>query len=189
MDGHQAGNAAALLVLAADQVAGALRGDEADVDAGRRLDLVEVDREAVGEHEQVAGRDPVGDVGLPDLGLLLVREQDHHDVAAAGGVGDVEDLEAGGLGIGAARRVRAEADDDVDAGVLQVERVGVALRAVAEDRDRLALERLEGRVVLVDHRAVVAHLALSSGRFGGAVVPFAAVSEFGAPAYRSSGPG
>ena len=68
-----------------------------DVDAGRRLDLAEVDREAVGEQEQVAGRDAVGDLRLPDLGLLLVRQQDHHDVAAAGGVGDVEDLEPGRL--------------------------------------------------------------------------------------------
>ena len=62
VDGHQAGDAAALLVLAADQVAGALRGDHADVDAGGRLDLAEVDREAVGEHQQVAVGDPVGDL-------------------------------------------------------------------------------------------------------------------------------
>jgi hypothetical protein len=159
VDGHQAGDTTALLVLAADEMPRPLRSDEADVDSGRGIDLVEVDGEAVGEHEQVPGRDPVGDVGFPDLGLLLVREQDHHDVAAAGGVGDVEDLETGRLGIGAARRIGAKADDDVHSGLLQVQRVGVSLRAVAEDRDRLALERLERRVVLVDHRAVVAHLA------------------------------
>ena len=29
-----------------------------------------------------------------DLAVLLVGEQDHHDVAARGGVGDVEHLEA-----------------------------------------------------------------------------------------------
>ena len=154
VDGHQAGDAAALLVLAADQVAGALRGDHADVDARRRLDLVEVDREAVGEHEQVAVGDPVGDLRVPDLGLLLVGEQDHHDVAAAGGVGDVEHLEAGGLGLRAAGGVGAQPDDDVDAGVLQVERVGVALRAVAEDRDGLALEGREVGVVVVEHSLV-----------------------------------
>ena len=160
-DRHQAWHAAALLVLAADEVTGSLRSDEADVDAGRRVDLIEVDGEAVGEHQQVAGGDPVGDVRFPDLRLLLVGKEDHHDVAAAGGVGDVEHLEARGLGGGAARRVGAKADDDVDAGFLEVERVGVALRAVAEDRDGLALERRERRVVLVDHLAVVAHLGLS----------------------------
>ena len=70
---------------------------------GGGVDLPEVDREAVGEHQEVALGDPVADLALPDLGLLLVGEQDHHDVAAAGGVGDVQDLEAGGLGLGAAR--------------------------------------------------------------------------------------
>ena len=65
------------------------------------------------------------------------------DVAAAGGFGDVEHLEAGLFGLGAAGGVRAQADDDVDPGVLQVERVGVALGAVAEDGDGLAVEQRE----------------------------------------------
>ena len=42
----------------------------------------------MGEHQQVAGGDPVGDLCLPDLGLLLVRQQDHDDVPAACGVRD-----------------------------------------------------------------------------------------------------
>ncbi len=155
MDGHQARHAGPLLELAADHVAGALRGDHADVDARRRLDLAEVDREAVGEHEQVAGRDPVLDLALPDLGLPLVRKQDHHDVALAGGVGDVEDLEAMGFGLGARGGVGTQPDDDVDAGVLQVERVGVALGAVAEDRDGLTCERVERGVVVVEHLGAV----------------------------------
>jgi len=39
-------------------VARALRRDHADVDALGRVDLAEVDREAVGEEEQVARLDP-----------------------------------------------------------------------------------------------------------------------------------
>ena len=38
-------------------------------------------------------------------------------------------------------RVGAQADDDVYARVLEVQRVGVTLRAVAEDRDGLAVEQ------------------------------------------------
>src|SRR3954468_6330752 len=50
------------------------------------------------------------------------------------------------------RGVGPQAHHHVHAGVLQVERVGVALRAVAEDRDGLAVEEIEVRVLVVDHR-------------------------------------
>jgi hypothetical protein len=83
-----------------------------DVDPRRGLDLAEVNREAVGEQQQVPGRDSVFDLALPYLCLLLVREQDHHDVAAAGCVGDVQHLEPGGLGLRPALRVGTQAHHD-----------------------------------------------------------------------------
>src|SRR5205807_10344969 len=95
--------------------------------------------------------DAVADLGLPHLPMLLVREQDHHEVAAAGGVDDRDDLEALLARLGDRLRVLAQADDDVDAGVFEVERVGVALRAVADDGDGLAVEEPEVSVVVVDH--------------------------------------
>ena len=108
-------------------MAGALGGDHADVDALGCGDLVEVDREAVGEHQQVALGDAVGDLLVPDVGLLLVGQQDHHHVALAGGIGDVEDLEALLLGRRARRRIGTQADDDVDSRFLQVQSVRVSL--------------------------------------------------------------
>ena len=139
MDGDEAGHAAALEVLAADEVAGALGRDERDVDLRRRLDLAVVDREAVAEEQRLAGGDPVADLLVPDLAVLLVGQQDHHDVAARGGLGHVGDLEAVGARLLDGGGVRTQADDDVDAGVLEVQRVGVALGAVAEDGDGLAV--------------------------------------------------
>ena len=47
----------------------------------------------------------------------------------------------------------AQADHDVDPGVLEVQRMGVTLRAVAEDRDGLAVEEGEVCVVVVIHAA------------------------------------
>jgi hypothetical protein len=150
VDGHQTGDAVAFLVLAADQMAGTLGRDHADVDAGRGLDLAEVDREAVGEEQEVAGSDAVGDVRGPDLGLFLVRQQDHHQLAAAGGFGDVQHLEPGRFGLGAAGGIGPQADDHVDSGVLEVEGVSVPLGAVAEDRDGLAVELAEVGVLVVE---------------------------------------
>ena len=65
---------------------------------------------------------------------------------------DVGDPQARLLGERPALGSRLEADDDVDPRLVQVEGVGVALAAVADDRDRLARER--GRVGIV----VVVHL-------------------------------
>src|SRR5262249_59125211 len=94
VNGHQAGHSGTLCELPPDQVARALRGDHADVHPGGGLDLPEADREAVGEHQEVAVCDPVGDLLAPDLGLLLVGNQDHPDVAPAACVPATKDLES-----------------------------------------------------------------------------------------------
>jgi hypothetical protein len=54
VDSEQARNAAALLVLEADGVAGALGSDEDDIDIGRGYDAVEVDVETMGEGQGFA---------------------------------------------------------------------------------------------------------------------------------------
>ena len=56
VDGDQARHAAAVLILAAHRVAGALRRDHDHVEVGPRLDQVEVDVEAVREGERRAVR-------------------------------------------------------------------------------------------------------------------------------------
>ena len=55
MDGDEAGHAAALDEDLADAMAGSLGRGHAHVDAGGGHDGLEVDVEAVGEHEQLAG--------------------------------------------------------------------------------------------------------------------------------------
>ena len=97
---------------------------------------------------------PSRDLALVHVVVQLVGDEDHHDVAAAGGVGDGQDLEAGVLAPPATEaRALAQAYDDVDPGVAQVLRVGVALGAEADDRDGLAVEEREVRVVVVEHGA------------------------------------
>ena len=61
--------------------------------------------------------------------------------AAATASATVGHPQAGLGGQGAALGRLLEPDDDVDAGVVQVQRVGVALAAVADDGDGLAGQR------------------------------------------------
>jgi hypothetical protein len=50
--------------------------------------------------------------------------------------------------------VLAVGDDHLDAAIAEVLGVGMSLRSVTEDRDRLALESIDRGVLLVDHLQV-----------------------------------
>ena len=140
VDGDEAGGAAADLVLAADGVARSLRGDHGDIDILRRNDLAKMDVEAMREHEHVAGLKVRGDVFLVKARLKLVVDQDHDDIGLLCGFGGGVDREALLFGALPGLTALVKADDDVKAGLLEVQRVGMALAAVADDGDFLSLK-------------------------------------------------
>ena len=73
------------------------------------------------------------------------------DVRRLDRVGDVGDPQAGLLGEGAALGPWREPDDDVDPALVQVQRVGMALAAIADDRDGLPGQGRGVRIVVVVH--------------------------------------
>jgi hypothetical protein len=153
VNGEQARHAGPFQVEFAHAVAGALRGDHRDIDAGGRIDELVVDVEAVGEHDHVALFQVRLDRLFVDGALQLVGHDDHDDVGFFGGVGDAEDAQAARLGLGLALAPLGQPDTHIDAAVLQVERVGVPLAAVADDGHFLALKLGEiGVFVVVDRR-------------------------------------
>ena len=151
LHGHQTGHALAGHVGGTDGVAGALGGGHEHVHAGGRHDLLIADVEAVGKGQGLALGHIGGDVLLVDVGLDLVVDEHHHDVAPLGSLGDGHDLQAGGLRLGPALGTGPQAHANVAAGILQVEGMGVALRAVADDGDLLAVQIAELTVLLVVH--------------------------------------
>ena len=161
MDGDEARHAAALLVFAAHGVARAFRRDHADVEIGARLDQVEVDVEAVREHQRRALLHVGLKVVLVDVALQLVGRQHHDDVGPLGRLGDFHHLEAGALGLLGRGRALAQRDGHVlDAAILEVQRVRVTLAAVADDRDLLALDEIDVGITIV----INAHGFLCSSR-------------------------
>jgi uncharacterized phage protein gp47/JayE len=122
------------------------------VDAGGRDDLAEVDREAVGEQQRVAVRQPGGDVVGEQPPLQLVRREDHDQVASGGGLARREHLEALLARRLHRRRARAQPHHDAHPRVAQVQRVGVALAAVADHGHGLAAQQVEVGVCVVVHR-------------------------------------
>ena len=148
---QQAGHALAVDIGGADGVAGALGGDHQHVHIGGGHNLLEVDVEAVGEHEGVPSLQVGGDVPLVDVRLHLVVDEDHDDIRPFRGLGHGHDLQArrlGGLPVFAAL---PEADAHVAAGFLQVQGVGVALGAVADDADLLPVQFCDIAVLLIVH--------------------------------------
>ena len=83
--------------------------------------------------------------------LLGVGGEDHDDVGPRSGIGDRLHGEPGVLGLGLRRRTVAKTDAHLDTRLLQVERVGVALRAVADDGDLLAADDRRVGICLVVH--------------------------------------
>src|SRR5699024_4369421 len=77
--------------------------------------------------------------------------QDHDQVRLLHGLGHGEHAQALCLGLCGGLGAGAQADADVDAGVTQAERVGVPLRAVADDGDLATLDDREVGVGIVEH--------------------------------------
>ena len=135
-------------------MAGALGRDERDVDVCGRIDGAEADVEAVREHQGLGLA--VGAFGLQagfdllvDLRGGLVGDEEHDDIGPLARLRRVCDFEAGEFGFLGVGGAGAEADFDVHAGVLEVEGVRVALRAVADDGDLLGLDEGEVCVLIV----------------------------------------
>gem|GEM_PF-6383272 len=85
----------------------------------------------------------------PDGALILIRSQNHDDVGFSGGFRNGLDFQTLLLGVLDRLGGRAQADDDVDAGIAQVQRMGVALGTVTDDGNLLAFEDREIAVVLI----------------------------------------
>src|SRR6185312_3845640 len=92
------------------------------------------------------GRELLG----PQRRLRRVGREDHDDVGPRRRRVRRLDGEAGFLGDRAPARAGQERYAHVDAGVAKVLRVRVPLRAVADDRDLLARDEVQVRVVVVE---------------------------------------
>ena len=157
LDSHDDRDATASGVLTTNDVARALRGNHEHRVILRRLDVAVVDVEAVGKGQGVAVLQIGGDVSLIHIGLDLVVDEHHHDVAPLGGLGNGLDGKPRGLRLGPVLGAFPQAHADLAAGVFQVQGMGMALRAVADHGDLLAVEIVQVAILFIIH--------LSHGRF------------------------
>ena len=134
-------------VAPAGDLAQAGRHAQHHVDERRRLDQAEVHGVPGGEIQHLPLAQVGRDVVEVDLALQLIGQQHQQDVRAPDRLGDAHHLEAV-VARGLRVAVLDVADDDVQPGVAQVLRLRVALAAIAQGGDQLALQVFEIGVLL-----------------------------------------
>ena len=132
MDSDQARHAKAPFEHDAHPVTRGFRGDHYDVDALGRDDLFIEDREAVGKQQGHARFEVRFDIFTVDLRLGCVGQAERNQVGPLDGLCVGQYFEPGFLGLLLAAAAFVQTDDDVEAAVLQVQRMGVALRSVTQ---------------------------------------------------------
>ena len=163
--GEQTGHSRAAFVFGAHRMAGPLGRDHEHVEIGARQDQVEMDVEAMGEGERGALPEIIAQVVFIDRTLQLVGRQHHDHVGPFGGLVRRHHRESGAFGLGLAGRAGAQGHHQLaDPAVAQVQGMGVALAAIADDSNFLAGDQVEiGVAIIID-----AHGGLLSGiRFSG----------------------
>ena len=118
-----------------------------------------MDVKAMGKGEGLAGGHGRGDVLLVDVGLHFVGKKNHDDVSLLGSFGDTHGFEAVLLGELIVLTAGALGNDDVHAGIAEVESMGMALAAEAENGNGLTLEVAEISVFVVInfHGKILSH--------------------------------
>ena len=119
-----------------------LRCDHDHVVARRRPNALVEDVEAVREEDRGVGFEIRLDLLGEHGGLHLVGDEHRDQLRTPHRVLDRRHLQPGGLGLRPRRTAFAQAHGDLDAGVAQIERMGVTLRSVA-DHGHLAGEQAQ----------------------------------------------
>ena len=129
-----------------------LRSAHNNVNAFGSLDVAVVDVEAVSESKSLARLEVLFNMVLVNLGLLLVGNEDHNEICFLSSLIHRGDLQASLFCDSPVLGAFAKTNANVNAGILQVQCVCMALRAVADDSYLHALDYLRIDILFVIDR-------------------------------------
>jgi hypothetical protein len=133
LHGEEGRDATSFDILSANDMSWAFGGDKDDVDIFGWLNGFIVNGKAVAEEEALTLAKIGGDVLLVNGGNFEVGHSNEDDIGAADGFSSGQDFKAVFLGDGDRFAAFVEADGDFDAAIFEVQGVGVALGAEAND--------------------------------------------------------
>jgi hypothetical protein len=125
-------------------VAGPFRRHHQHVDIGARLDEVEMHVEPMGEHQGGTVLHVAGEMIAIDVGLDLVGREHHDHIGPFRGLRDLHHGKLLALRLLGRARALPKGDRDVlHARIAKIERMRMALAAIADDGDLLALDEID----------------------------------------------
>ena len=145
------GNARAFREYAANQMAGAFRGNHEYVYVSRRDDLLEMDIETMGKSQGATGFQVRCNLVLVNVSLFFIRNQDHGNVSPFYRFTDGHNLQARSFRFRCGFGTFVQADHYLQAAVTQVQRMGVPLAAVTDDSNFFAFNRIPVYILIIIH--------------------------------------
>ena len=142
-------NAAAVFKLVTNCVTRRFWRDHDDVQITARSNLTVMDGKAVTKGKGSALFDVWLNVFAVDFGLQLVRGQNHDNICAFNGIGSRFGRQAVSDDFLIGRAFRAQADNDINAAVFQVQRMSAALGAIAQNGNFLAFDDRDIAIFIV----------------------------------------
>ncbi len=130
-------------------MARALGRDHENIDAGGRHDAFEMNVKAMAEGQVIAIFKSRPDFFLVGVALELIRQKHHYDIGRGRRFCGFGNFQTGSLSLGPGAAAALQTHHDFNPGVTQIVRVGVALAAVAQHGDFLALETAQIRVPII----------------------------------------
>lgn len=110
-----------------------------------------MDIEAVSESEGAAVFQVRSNFFCVDISLFFVRNQDHCNIGFFYGFRNGFNFKASCLGFGDGFAAFIQTDDDIDAAVFEVQRMGVALAAITDDCDFFAFHYIPVYILIIKY--------------------------------------
>ena len=140
VSGYQYRYAATFGVGTTNKMARALRSNHEYVYISRRNDLAEVDIEAMGKGQSLAGGQIRSDIIFIGCSLLFIRNQHHDNVSSLGSLSGGHNGQACSLSLSLGFRAFIQTNNYVYAALLQVQCVCMTLGAIADDSNGFAVQ-------------------------------------------------
>ena len=132
-------------------MAGTFRGNHEYINVCRRNDLLEMDVEAMGKCQGIAGFQVRSNLVLVNIRLFFIRNQDHDDVSPFRCFAYRYNFQTGCFRFGRRFGAFVQTDFNCNPAVAQVQRMGMSLAAITDDGNLTVFNDIPVYVLIIEN--------------------------------------